>query len=142
MSSPMRVFLAHPKSFSDEQIEHWKQAVGTQMRSQLELEHVEVIPGRDDYQKYAPAAGGFPGWVRDVPTRKNAMTAKPYYDAIVVPGGAVGRATADIVMRALGQKLPVLRVLETEDGFQFARVAQVVVEDQENYIDGWYLEVE
>lgn len=142
MSDRVRVFLAHPKAFSDEQIEHWTQLVSTEIRNQLETEYVEVVPGRDDYNKFAPAAGGFPGWVRDVPTRRDAMTSKPYYSLIVVPTDNVGKATAMIVQHALHLKMPVIRVQDREDGPCIDRVAEVVVEDPEDFTGGWFLEIE
>ena len=136
----MRVFFAHPKSMPDDEIEAWQQNL-TRMFREADYSDVEVIPGRDDFSKYAPAAGGFTGWVRDVATRKDAMTGVEYYDCFVSPYREIGKATADIVTLALHHKRPVIFAEQLECGtIEMRRVTQVVVDDADNYTDGWWLD--
>ena len=136
----MRIFFAHAKSMDDATIEEWQKTL-TEMFREAEYPSVEVIPGRDDFQQYAPAAGGFNGWTRDVATRKDAMSGKSYYDVFVSPTSTIGKATADILTLALHHKMPVLLV-EKKDGEppEMHRVTQVVVDDADDYTSGWWLD--
>ena len=138
----MRIFFAHPKGMEDSEIEAW---IGKLHKLGTEAvegkEPVEVIPGRDDFKQYAPSAGGFAGWVRDVATRKEAMTQKPYYDLFVSPYREIGKATADILTLALHKQTPVVLAEELECGtVEMRRVNQVVVDDADNYTNGWWLD--
>lgn len=136
----MKVFFAHPKGMEDSEIDSWS----ARLKKLVEQEgyaDVEVVPGRDDFKKYAPAAGGFPGWVRDVATRRDAMSQQPYFDFFVSPYREVGKATADILTLAIHHKRPVVLAEELECGtVEMHRVTQVVVEDPDNYTDGWWLD--
>lgn len=137
----MKVFFAHPKGMEDSEIDSWTAGLASIFAEIADThEKVEIVPGRDDFKQYAPAAGGFAGWVRDVATRKNAMTHKPYYDCFVSPYREVGKATADILTLALHHNRPVLHAEKTDDGVEMKPVRQVVVEDPDNYTDGWWLD--
>lgn len=136
----MRVFFAHPKSMEDDAIDSWTARLHV-LVSESGYANVEVITGRDDFKQYAPSAGGFSGWVRDVATRKEAMSQKPYYDFFVSPYREIGKATADILTLALHHKQPVIYAEEREDStIELHRVRQVVVEDPDNYTNGWWLD--
>lgn len=137
----MRIFFAHPKSMPDDEISAWSASLG-QMFVEAGYDKVEVVPGRDDFQKYGPAAGGFNGWTRDVATRRNAMDGTPYYEAYVSPYRTLGKATADILTRAIHEKRPVIFAEKDEDSgaIDMKKVNQVVVDDPENYINGWWLD--
>ena len=138
----MRVFFAHPKGMDDATIDSWLGKLHKLATEAVEgKEPVEVIPGRDDFKQYAPAAGGFTGWVRDVATRKDAMSQKPYYDLFVSPYREIGKATADILTLALHKQMPVVLAEELECGtVEMRRVTQVVVDDADSYTDGWWLD--
>jgi len=138
----MRIFLAHPKSFSDEQITYWmdetrKQFVG-------EYPDVRVIPGRDDYMENAPSAGTWQAWAQDVVTRMDSSTREPWYDVIVSPGSAVGGATRLIVAYALHANRPVLVISENQADtgarIEIERVREVVEVDPKDYFSGWLLD--
>jgi len=136
----MRVFLAHAKSMDDASIEEWSKDVA-KMFVEAGVPDVEVIPGRDDFAKYAPSAGGFTGWVRDVATRTDAMTGAKYYGAYVSPTSTIGKATADILTLALHHKMPVIWADKLECGsIEMRRVTQVVVDDADDYTSGWWLD--
>lgn len=136
----MNIFFAHPKGMEDSEIDSWTSQV-KKIAEDSGYENVTVVPGRDDFKQYAPAAGGFAGWIRDVATRTNAMTHKPYFDLFVSPYRAVGKATADILTLALHNKRPVVLTEKLECGsVELHRVTQVVVDDPDNYTDGWWLD--
>lgn len=136
----MRVFFAHPKSMPEAEIESWASKL-TRIFRDAEYSDVTVIPGRDDFQQYAPSAGGFSGWTRDVATRRDAMTQKPYYEVYVSPYRILGKATADILTLALHEKRTVILAEELDCGdIELHKVHQVVVDDPEDYLKGWWLD--
>lgn len=138
----MRIFLAHPKSFNDEEIDLWTQTVKEQFRS--EYPDLEVVPGRDDYFQNAPTAGTWKAWAQDVVTRIDGTTREPWYDVIVSPHRLVGGATRLIAAYALHANRPVLIVEENQNDMgariEIARVREVVEIDGEDYHSGWLLE--
>lgn len=137
----MRVFFAHAKSMEDGQIDQWSKDI-KDILSQDAGVTVEIIPGRDDYQRYAAGAGSFSAWAREVPTRRDMATGNRYYDGFVSPTFYVGRATAEILSGAMAIGTPVL-VFEFDDekkAYEPHRVNQVVVVDSEDYLKGWYLD--
>jgi len=136
----MRVFLAHPKSMPDDEIDWWSREVGRLLSDGSDI--VSVTPGRDDFQRYAMGAGSFSAWAVEVPLRKDMATGKRYYEAFVSPTAYVGRATADILRGALNVGTPVIYLEQDEDkqSIEPHRVNQVVVVDAEDYLKGWYLD--
>jgi len=136
----MRIFFAHPKDMEDGDIDWWLKTI-EQMLSD-EGDRVAVTSGRDDFQRYAMGAGSFTAWAREVPTRKDMSTGKPYYDAFVAVNAYVGRATADILRVAINVGTPVIYLEQDEDkgSIEPKRVLQVVVDDQDDYRKGWYLD--
>lgn len=137
----MKIFFAHSKAMDDATIDEWQKSL-TQMFRDADYSDVEVVPGRDDFKQYAPSAGGFAGWVRDVATRKNAMTQKPYFDCFVSPTRVVGKATADILTLALHHRMTVIYAEKSEETgvVEMRRVTQVVVDDADDYTSGWWLD--
>ena len=124
----------------DNEIDSWSAQL-KRMFEESDYTDVSVIPGRDDFKQYAPSAGGFPGWVRDVATRPEAMTQAAYYDCFVSPYREVGKATADILTLAIHHKRPVVLAEKLDCGtVEMQRVNQVVVDDPDNYTNGWWLD--
>lgn len=136
----MRVFFAHPKSMQDDEIDHWVADL-RRMFHEAEGQPVEIVPGRDDFAKYAVGAGSFTAWAREVAVRKDMTTGKAYYSAFASVNAYVGRATADILSVALNNGSPVILFEETDDGrVEPRRVNQVVVVDPDDYLKGWCLD--
>ncbi len=138
----MRVFLAHPKAFTDEQITYWTEETRKQFVG--EFPDVSVVPGRDDYFQHAPSTGTWKAWAQDVVDRLDSSTREPWYDVIVVPGRTVGGATQLIVTLALHRGRPVL-VVEENQGDTGARieislVGKIMREDPDDFISGWVLD--
>ena len=102
----MRVFMAHPKGWSDDQIDETKTQIERSMSADLG-KTVTVIPGRDDYNEYIYIDGSFGNWAQNVPTRMDTRTRDNFYKAIVVTTEVIGAATVIIVKHALKAKLPV-----------------------------------
>lgn len=136
----MRIFFAHPKSMEDSDIDWWSRQIVQMLTDGTET--IEVTPGRDDFQRYAMGAGSFTSWAREVAARKDMGTGKLYYDAFVTVNAYIGRATADILRVALNLGTPVIYLEQDEDkgAIEPKRVAQVVVDDPDDYLKGWYLD--
>ena len=139
MSNMLRVFFAHPKAMDDAEIDHWKHEIELMFRSD-DLP-VEVVPGRDDFSRYAMGAGSFTAWAQEVPRRRDMSTGRNYYSAFVSVNAYVGRATADILGGALSVGAPVIYAERKEDGTVDVKpVRDVVVVDAEDYLKGWCLD--
>ena len=138
----MRIFLAHPKSFNDEEIDLWTQTVKEQFRG--EYPDLEVVTGRDDYFQNAPTAGTWKAWAQDVVTRIDSTTRDPWFDVIVSPTSYVGGATRLIVAYALSANRPVLLVTENQNDtgtrIEIERVRELIEIDSKDYNKGWMLE--
>ena len=136
----MRIFFAHPKSMPDDEIDWWVKTI-EQMLSDGS-DRAAVTSGRDDFQRYAMGAGSFTAWAKEVAARKDMSTGKLYYDAFVSVNAYIGRATADILRVALNVGTPVIYLEQDEDkqSIEPHRVTQVVVDDPEDYLKGWYLD--
>lgn len=137
----MRLFLAHPKRFTDEEIDRWVSVILSQFKS--EYPDAVVVPGRDDYAMFGPSAGTFQAWAVDVVTRSNGAGGL-FYDVVVVPGRTVGAATRIIVQGALASNLPVL-VAEQNDAdtgapVEFSPARSIVTEDEKDYVNGWWID--
>lgn len=139
MTAP-RVFLAHPKSMEEETLTDWSSFLREQFRE--EYPDLQITLGRDDYNRYAPGAGSFSAWARDVPRRKDVQTGKTYYTALFVPDRYVGKATAEMVMVALNTALPVLVGQTLDDGRIMHIATRLEVVDANDYIKGWCVEVD
>ena len=111
-----RVFLAHARHDTDEQIDEWTKRLAHLMSDGIG--DVVVVPGRDDFKKRQPALGSWRAWCEDVCTgrtfdgneRYNVMVLPTTVDRFVVPNikegrtcvpNKLGRATGDMVKRFL-----------------------------------------
>lgn len=141
MADPIRVFFAHSKGTPDDEIDRWSGELRKAFATEG-FDPVEVVPGRDDYMRYAAGAGGFSAWAKEVPVRRDMAKGGRYYDVIVSLNARVGRATADICTVALASGVPVIlmEVDPATDALVPKPVTQVVVEDPRDYIKGWWLD--
>jgi len=105
-----KVFLAHPKDCDGE-------LPGITVQVQAAIEklprpagvRVILYSGRDDYDACFKALGSWDAWTTNVATGVHPTTRRPNYDVIVVaPQAVIGRATKDIVEKALKAGKPVL----------------------------------
>ncbi len=134
----MRIFMAHPKSWSDEQIDSVQRQLAESISRDIQAP-VSVIPGRDDFRDNIYSAGTFSGWTRDVVSRINTQTRKPFYDAFVAVTESVGRATRDILVTARRDR-PVF--FYNPDTGTVHKVVSVEEVDPEDMVTGWVLDHE
>lgn len=137
-----RLFLAHPKSMEDAEIEAMGLFVHASFESEKDdIEPPTVIPGRDDYQQYAPSAGNFHTWAKSVAERMDTESGERFYAAFVATDRFVGSATATILRVALSLKIPVFVVLDYgSPKSRIEPVRDVITIDSKNYTSGWQLD--
>jgi hypothetical protein len=128
----MRLFLATAKGDDDLRIEEAKHAVAAL------LPNATVTDGMTDWQQNFHRCGGWNGWIEDVAAGRE-LGGRPRYDGIIAPYTTVGRATAQIVQRALSIGKPVVHM--RRDGTA-ARVVAIGCDDPDSWKAGWTLVIE
>lgn len=129
-----RFFFAHSANDSDETIE----ARRSRIAGILEAEGIvgDLVNGRDDFREHAPGAGGWRGWPADVVYRQDWTTGGPYFSGFIAGSMDVGKATAEILFRALQEGRPVY-ALTDDDGL--VEVSTVECHDSQDSASGWHL---
>jgi hypothetical protein len=134
----IRVFYAHPSGEDEKTIAQTSIRIREFIRAKGERAgkdlKVSVISGRDDFR--INCRGDWNVWAKSVVKREHAITRKPYYDFIVVPGTTVGRATAQIVDLAVRAGRPVFLLSEEK----LERITQVYPFDVEDWQGGFRCE--
>jgi len=95
-----RYFFAHPYAMEDGEIDDHVQFYQAWLDKKLPGGGTQVIAGRDDFNANARALGGFRGWPSAVATG-TIMGGDARFHCFIVPGRHVGKATAEIVQKAL-----------------------------------------
>ena len=134
----IRVFYGHASGVSDESITEGCRKIQELVRAKGERAgeelKVSVVPGRDDFRIHN--RGDWDVWAKSVTKREHAMTRKPYYDFIVIPTQYVGRATAQIVDKAVKAGRPVFLLSEEK----LERITQVYPFDVDDWQGGFRCE--
>lgn len=140
MSETLRIFYAHPsgedaKTIANQsiRIRELVHAKGERVGKDLK---VSIISGRDDFR--INCRGDWNVWAKSIVSREHAITRKPYYDFIVVPGTTVGRATAQIVDKAVRAGRPVFLLSQNEERLE--RITQVYPFDVDDWQGGFRCE--
>lgn len=128
-----QVFLATAKGDDPLRIEEMRQQILDRIPS-----GVTVVDGLADWQEHFHRCGGWNGWAEDVATGRT-LSGQHRFNAIVCPYLSVGRATAQIVERALHIGKPVLHL--SRDG-KVAKVVGINLDDSESWKSGWSLVIE
>jgi hypothetical protein len=128
-----RVFLAHPKALSDEEIDALRDQTRAQLSAVLTDRTVVVTPGRDEHAATFRRAGTWDAWARDVACGIEYGTGEVRYHAFVVaPDPGVGRATEGIIRHALAAGKPIL--LLAARGFTRVRALETPTHGGDYYV--------
>lgn len=128
-----RVFLAHPKALSDEEIDALRDQTHAQLSAVLTDRTVVVTPGRDEHAATFRRAGTWDAWARDVARGVEYGTGEARYHAFVVaPDPGVGRATEGIIRHALAAGKPIL--LLAARGFTRVRALETPTHGGDYYV--------
>lgn len=136
----MRIFFAHKKGVDDAAITAWKDRIANTLLADG-VHNAEVISGMEDFTANIANDGSFDAWSRGVIDRKDNFTGTRIYDAVFTLGYRMGKATATIVGMALNQNIPVVVCDELDCGtVEYRRASQLIVDDPDDYADGWWLD--
>lgn len=133
----MRIFYAHSSSDSPKDIGETAKRIKSLVTDKLILVHgnapaVHVVAGRDDHKRHWK--GDWKIWQESVTERKSAISGKSVYDMFVVKITTCGRATAEILGKAISQKKSVFFLGENN---KFIKVVGVNVYDPEDWSNGF-----
>lgn len=137
--SRIKVFYAHRASEPEGETKAQMRRIYEHLSSAAKLRGAEpkisIISGRSDFQKHF--TGDWDRWTAGVSGRKNAVTNKPLYGAIVVPSDILGRATASIVEGAITRGTPVFLLVDEETAQETGRALQRITEVYPYDPDDW-----
>ena len=140
---PLRVLLAHPKSWDDFAIDtavaklqglYVQGMAAKATREGTPVRGVNVTSGRDDFKNRAKVVGGGKVWGPSI--AGNRVDGKPRFHRVVCPTLVVGRGTADILAACLAAKRD---VLYWDGNAVIKRVKSVFGSDPYNWQTGWEL---
>ena len=136
----MRIFLAHKKGVEDAEIERHRTAVIEALKADG-VDDVQVVTGLEDFNANIASDGSFDAWARGVIDRRDTFTGKRIYDAVFSIGYTLGKATSTIIGAAFHAGVPVV-VSEALDGgsIEFRGGTQLVVDDADDYVSGWWID--
>lgn len=124
----MRVFLATQKDTDPERVAEI--AADLAMR----LPGATIVDGFTDWKENFHRCGGWGGWAEDVATGRD-LYGRHRFDVVVSPHRIVGKATAQIIERALFAGKPVFYI--GSDGA--SQIHRIEAEDPTSWKAGWSL---
>lgn len=98
---------------------------------------ITIHDSKDVYMEQFADQGGWDGYVNYVSQGCNFYSRKQNFDIIVCPEQRVGKATAELVRKFIEKSKPVFLLDDTK----FYHVKNVIVEDSENWQNGWLLDI-
>lgn len=134
-----RIFLAHPISVQEERLNELKVEVAKAIvaANLTGGEEFDLVLGRDDHAARFALEGGWQGWIHSVAEGVYTSLAgvEPrFHGYVVAPSQAVGKATAEILQKAMRRGK--LVVYLSEQG-ELKRVSRVMQVDREDFRAGW-----
>lgn len=135
-----RIFLAHPKGLSDDELDGLSKRVGDALAalaaSAGKTVAIVVVLGKDDFDARWSQLGSWETWAQEVVDGKLRFGSdEPRYHAIVLTHKQLGNATRLIVQRALAARRPVLLLREDNS---LAVISTVFTLDAKNWKGGWW----
>jgi hypothetical protein len=103
---PLRFFLAHAKSCEDEELDELVEVASKILDGFAKGKPFDLVLGRAYFEARFKACGSWNAWVAEVATGLDYTTRRPIFDAIMVPAGPVGAATAAMVRKAHAIRKP------------------------------------
>jgi hypothetical protein len=124
----MRVFLATQKDTDPARIEEIAADLA------VRLPGATIVDGYTDWKENFHRCGGWNGWAEDVATGRD-LNGRHRFDVVISPHRTVGKATAQIIERALEISKPVLYV--GREGVE--QITALDAEDPTSWKAGWVL---
>ena len=136
--SSYNIFLASPKGHSDTATEEAEQAVYAAFRTALPASsEVSIVHSKTAFADSFGKMGSWDAWTTHIATGVDYEYRTPLFNAVVCVASNVGKATADIVRKALDARrmVAVMGTTGTLD-----RVTAVSCIDSDNWQTGWHLD--
>ena len=137
--STYNIFLAAPKDSDALAVAQAKAQVEKAFAKAAPHAAVSVVESADEYRASFGSAGGWDAWTTHVACGVDFEFRTPLYNAVVCTSEIVGRATAQIVEKALGNRKMVACVTGPDT---IKRVIAVDEVDGENWKRGWRVRME
>lgn len=135
--SQYNIFLAAPKGYSVSDAEEAEQVVNLAFCKALPSSKISIVHSKDAFDDTFGKMGGWDAWTTHIATGVDYENRTPLFNAIVCVDAEVGRATADIVKKALEAR----RMVAVLDGKgSMERVTSVSCIDSDNWQTGWRLD--
>ena len=135
MSAEYNIFLAAPKGASDLHVESAKAVVDEKFSGAVTHATVKVVTADEEWNRSFSQSGSWDAWTTHVAAGVDYEFRTPLYNAIVCTTEMVGKATADIVEKALGNRRMVALVMDSK----ITQVIGVESVDSDNWQSGWRL---
>lgn len=135
--SQYNVFLASPKGEASSVTEAAYQTVYHRFCKAVPHAKVTVVRSAEEFEKTFKQHGGWDGWTTYVATGVDYEFRTPIFNAIVCTSEKVGKATSDIVTKALENR----RMVALVTGETISQVTGVQVIDSDNWQTGWQLTI-
>jgi hypothetical protein len=135
--SEYNVFLASPRGESTSTTEEAHQTVYQRFCKAVPNAKITVIRSADEFTKSFKGCGGWDQWTTHVATGLDYEFRTPLFNAIVCTTETVGKATAQIVEKALANRRMVAFVSDDK----ISQVVGVEVIDGDNWQTGWRLTI-
>lgn len=134
------VFYAHRARLSEEELKPEQFVLGTVLKPKMEARFGEevqltITPGGRDFTAYFQ--GDWNAWAEGVHTRRNSVTGKLLYDLFVCPDLFIGRATAMLLITAMGAGRKVFYFDAFTGKLQIVRFIACI--DDDNWSSGYQL---
>ena len=126
-----RVFYAHPASYSVEDIVEDKTTISEILKAS------DIITGREGFSENY--MGNWSDWCNHVVDRIHPLDGKPRFNFFITPEQELGKATADILDRALGERRAVYYFNKKEGRLEQVKSIQEI--DRFNYVAGWKVQL-
>ncbi|MCK5649864.1 MAG: hypothetical protein KAJ42_00740 [Gemmatimonadetes bacterium] len=135
MSAEYNIFLASPRGSSDLHVQSAKTVVDDKFSAAISHATVKVVTADEEWARSFSQSGSWDAWTTHVASGVDYEFRTPLYNAIVCTTEKVGKATADIVEKALGNRRMVALVMDSK----ITQVIGVESVDSDNWQSGWRL---
>ncbi len=135
MSTEYNIFLAAPKGSSDLHVQSAKSLVEEKFGEAVSHATVKVVTADEEWNRSFSQSGSWDEWTTHVATGVDYEFRTPLYNAIVCTTERVGKATSDIVTKALENRRMVALVVDSK----ITQVIGVESIDSDNWQSGWRL---
>ena len=133
--SEYNIFLASPKGELDSVTDAAEQVVAHQFQEAAPHTQVKVVRSKDEYERSFTQHGTWDDWTTYVATGVDYQYRTPVFNAVVSTTTDVGKATSDIISKALNNR----RMVAVVQQDSISRVTGVEVVDSDNWQSGWRL---